>query len=1302
MLHTPHMINSLHVSWRLLVILTMLLSLVTQPVFAEPTQPTELEQGRIQHIPQRDLKIILATGWQMGECVGKFGNDLEDCKQEMVQPWQEWGDFERTWLNPDPNKNFYQQLSSLLTAGLTAADFLYYSYSGEWEIASTSSSCANGQLGVNGICLDFKRPQYVRIDTQIGYINESVPTTYARRASYMQEILDAFPNSEFIIIGHSLGGFTSAYWAGQADALTLERVNAVITLDSPLQGNVGPCTNIWIWEPTFSAPFLSNEEVRTVIQQAPNRVPLYTIRDFDDTFVRHEQATLAGAWTDTSGSFEDPNNPSECSHGGVKNSELVARLIHYVMVSGAIGNPTEQSPADAGNNTNPVPLLSSPIYLSKPTYYPGFMSPYIKFEASVNDAEATMSSVRFNPVVPGMTAKLTPPSQGEAGCFDLQILTEGAHIDSTDITAKSVCYSDVATAGTSDVALVIDRSCSMGCIPFYDPNKIIQARKSAKLVIDLLDEGDQATVVAFGDSATVFFPLTPLDTASRQQAKARIDAIEPDGGTSIGSGFLRALEQLEQSSDGRPQSIILLSDGVENVPPYWDNLRERVINSGVTVYVVGLGDQGDPRDLDEALLREIASQTGGSYYYSPSASDLRLIYDTIAGLVTNRQTIVRRGGFIVPGGSRTEAVSIDSTIQDVRFVLTWDTNQRNLEFTLQTPSGVAINASNATSYGVEVVQEAGYILYKITNPEPGIWNTIIRDMPLRSGERAAQSENYSLGVSGQSTLSLDLSLGDPLDLHTYRAYDPIPVLVTITSLDDIVSTTVRGEIRMPSGDVEQFLLFDNGGHGDGAANDGIYGFVVDFAAEPGSYTVVVTAEGETAKGENFQRTVRKSIVLDSNPTPPADLQSMIVSIPGTTTDTPEFCLSYANRGPAAANNVALFVYHSSGDLTTPSPSALPGLLGYDLGWSLGSLPAGAIETLLVHGSNIISNTTGIAAHAVIGNDVNLQTGLSNAPTTIDRNFANNVSVFENEFDINLSEGWNLVSLPRELTNPEVGAVLCASQGNIELILGFDREGLTYDPSLPEFNTLQEFQEGLAYWIKTTQPSVLRINGVDVSPQKPLFLNEGWNLISFLPNSTMPVEEAFDSLGSDVELVLGFVNGATSYYSSIPPELNTLSSLEPGQGYWLKLNRPSVLVYPTQTVSSREQNSVNRPQLTGSIAATNEWINVYSTNSTYNGQPLPVGTVVTAIAEDGRPLGQVVVREHGWYGLLAVYGDDGYTAELDGARPGERISFLINGQPAVVTNGVTTVWTANGDLMQVDLAASGPAMDNRLYLPQIQH
>gem|GEM_PF-628600 len=97
-------------------------------------------------------------------------------------------------------------------------------------------------------------------------------------------------------------------------------------------------------------------------------------------------------------------------------------------------------------------------------------------------------------------------------------------------------------------------------------------------------------------------------------------------------------------------------------------------------------------------------------------------------------------------------------------------------------------------------------------------------------------------------------------------------------------------------------------------------------------------------------------------------------------------------------------------------------------------------------------------------------------------------------------------------------------------------------------------------------------------------------------------------------------------------------------------------------------------------------------STYNGQPLPIGSIIQAYDQSGIYCGVDTVVLDGVsgnpkFGYFSVYGDDPNTAGgLDeGAVDGETIVFKINGRVASVVQGDPT-WT-NQSLKSVTLSAS---------------
>jgi hypothetical protein len=108
---------------------------------------------------------------------------------------------------------------------------------------------------------------------------------------------------------------------------------------------------------------------------------------------------------------------------------------------------------------------------------------------------------------------------------------------------------------------------------------------------------------------------------------------------------------------------------------------------------------------------------------------------------------------------------------------------------------------------------------------------------------------------------------------------------------------------------------------------------------------------------------------------------------------------------------------------------------------------------------------------------------------------------------------------------------------------------------------------------------------------------------------------------------------------------------------------------------------------GSLVPTDRWVNFYGLECTIDGQPLSVGALITALDPQGVVCGEFRVTQAGRYGLMPVYGDDPLTKVDEGAVAGDSLRFLINGIQAVVTGPDKPVWTAMGDLKQVNLAAS---------------
>ena len=322
-------------------------------------------------------------------------------------------------------------------------------------------------------------------------------------------------------------------------------------------------------------------------------------------------------------------------------------------------------------------------------------------------------------------------------------------------------------------------------------------------------------------------------------------------------------------------------------------------------------------------------------------------------------------------------------------------------------------------------------------------------------------------------------------------------------------------------------------------------------------------------------------------------------------------------------------------------------------------------------------------------------------------------------DVRLAEDWNLMSSYVNPFTTDTSVVQRPIEGQYVVIQGFDGGAQSYYPDLPpEVNTLQEMDGEHGYWIKAvgSQPpltdgdeeaepaAVLRVVGSKLAEDHPIELDADWNLVSYLPRQAVTVTDALANIEGQYSAVLGYDQGALSYYPDIDPSFNTLHAMEPRHGYWIKMTQAGTLTYPTTgdqilgigyspipNIQYPVPN-IRQAERDAGVTATNTWVNFYGTARTPDGAPLPVGATVLALDPNGVVCGAVVVHTEGQYGLLACYGDDPTTSEDEGAQPGDTIQLVVDGQ--VLATGM---WTAHGDrqwrpLGKVDLW--------QVYLPVI--
>lgn len=193
-----------------------------------------------------------------------------------------------------------------------------------------------------------------------------------------------------------------------------------------------------------------------------------------------------------------------------------------------------------------------------------------------------------------------------------------------------------------DIVLTIDISGSMLAADF-SPNRLEAAKEKAKQFVEAR-KGDRIGVVVFSGES---YSECPLTTDHRIVLKL-IDEVSTGvvaDGTAIGMGLATAVNRLKES-ESVSKIIILLTDGVNNAGSIDPKTAAELAQTyGIVVYTIGVGQKGYapypvqtpsgvmyqqmPVEIDEALLQEIAKQTGGEYFRATSNQDLSEIYKKI-------------------------------------------------------------------------------------------------------------------------------------------------------------------------------------------------------------------------------------------------------------------------------------------------------------------------------------------------------------------------------------------------------------------------------------------------------------------------------------------------------------------------------------------------------------------------------------------------------------------------------------------------------------------------------------------------
>ena len=160
------------------------------------------------------------------------------------------------------------------------------------------------------------------------------------------------------------------------------------------------------------------------------------------------------------------------------------------------------------------------------------------------------------------------------------------------------------------VALVLDRSGSMD-----GERKFGLAREAVEQSLRLLRPEDRFTLVVYDTEVDVLAPAVAATPEAKRLALSRLHRVGPRGGTDLHAGWTTAAAQIGAGlRDDAVTRALLLTDGLANhgVTEHRALVEKaaELRRFGVATSTFGVG-----ADFDERLLRDIAHEGGGNFYF---------------------------------------------------------------------------------------------------------------------------------------------------------------------------------------------------------------------------------------------------------------------------------------------------------------------------------------------------------------------------------------------------------------------------------------------------------------------------------------------------------------------------------------------------------------------------------------------------------------------------------------------------------------------------------------------------------------
>jgi Ca-activated chloride channel family protein len=200
-----------------------------------------------------------------------------------------------------------------------------------------------------------------------------------------------------------------------------------------------------------------------------------------------------------------------------------------------------------------------------------------------------------------------------------------------------------------NLVAVVDKSGSMAGAP------LDLVRRSLRQIVGQMRDGDQVSIVLYGDTSHVYLDPTPI-AGNRDRVLAAIDRIESLGSTNMEAGLKVGYQTAFASGPAFRGNtrLMLFTDEQPNVgrtdAESFMGMAESASRQGIGLTTVGVGIQ-----FDGALATRVSSVRGGNLYFISNEEEVKSVFERqLDTMVTElahdvRITMTPRAGYRISG-----------------------------------------------------------------------------------------------------------------------------------------------------------------------------------------------------------------------------------------------------------------------------------------------------------------------------------------------------------------------------------------------------------------------------------------------------------------------------------------------------------------------------------------------------------------------------------------------------------------------------------------------------------------------------